>query len=130
MALRVAIALLASLLAVPATATAQEPPACAPEKAYGATLTSQEAGEDRPVVATHEVYVVANISGDARAIVLTPQEGVAVLDKNSDGSGIIIFAPTTPNLTVTVSWRQSADPSNSEETVSYTHLTLPTTPYV
>jgi hypothetical protein len=67
-------------------------------------------------VATHEVYVVAEILGDARAISLTPQDGVAVLDKNSDGSGIVLFAPTTPNLTITVSWRQSADPSNDEET--------------
>jgi hypothetical protein len=66
-------------------------------------------------VATHEVYVVADIRGDARAISLTPQDDVAVLNKSSSGSGITLFAPTTPNLTVTASWRQSADPSNPEE---------------
>jgi hypothetical protein len=122
------VAVFLALLALPSTAAAQEPPACAPDKAYEVTLTSQEAGQNASLVATHEVYVVAEILGDARAISLTPQDGVAVLDKNSDGSGIILFAPTTPTLTVTASWRQSADPSNSEETArcSATRvLTLP-----
>jgi hypothetical protein len=92
------------------------------------TLTSQERGQDAPLVATHEVYVVAEIQRLASQVVMTPQAGVAVLDKNSDGTGIIIFAPTTPNLTVTVTWRQSADPSNDEETARCTAtraLTLP-----
>ncbi len=125
----VLLALLIAALAVPSAAMAQDPPACAPEKAYEVTLINQgDSGDHTPLVATHEAYVVADIGGDARAIVLTPQDGVAVLKKNSDGSGIIIFAPTTPNLTVTVSWRQSADPSNSDETArcSATRvLTLP-----
>lgn len=59
--------------------------------------------------------MTADVRGDARAISVTPQDGVAVLDKNSSGT-VVIFAPTTPNLTVTVSWRQSVDPENSDET--------------
>ena len=125
-------ALLIAALAMPSAAMAQDLPACAPDKASDVTLINQgDSGEHTPLVATHESYVVANISGDARAIVLTPQDGVAVLKRNSDGSGIIVFAPTTPNLTVTVSWRQSADPSNPEETARCTatrDLTLPVLP--
>src|SRR5687767_13841252 len=124
--------MLVAALALPATAVAQDPPACAPEKAFEVTLINQgDSGEHTPLVATQEAYVVADIRGDARAIVLTPQDGVAVLKTNSDGSGIIIFAPTTPNLTVTVAWRQSADPSNPDETArcSATRvLTLPVLP--
>jgi hypothetical protein len=126
--IRAATAIVVSLLALPSAALAQAPPECAPGRAFEVTLTSQEAGQDAPLVATHEVLVTAEIKGDATAIVLTPQDGVAVLKKTSDGSAVIIFAPTTPNLTVTASWRQSADPSNPEETArcSATRvLTLP-----
>lgn len=110
-----AAVLLALLLALPSTAAAQDPPACPPDKAFDVILTSQEAGQDAPLVATHEVDVTADVRGNASAITVTPQDGVGVLGKNSSGT-IGIFAPTTPNLTVTVSWRQSVDPANSEET--------------
>jgi hypothetical protein len=110
---RVAV-LLALLLVLPSTAAAQEPPPCPPDKAFDVALTSEEAGQDIPLVATHEVDVTAEVRGDASAITVTPQDGVAVLDKNSSGT-IVVFAPTTPSLTVTVSWRQSLDPENSEE---------------
>jgi hypothetical protein len=110
-----AAVLLALFLALPSTAAAQDPPACPPDKVFDVVLTSQERGEDAPIVATHEVAVTADIRGDARAITVTPQAGVAVLNKNSSGT-IIIFAPTTPTLTVTASWRQSVDPANSDET--------------
>jgi hypothetical protein len=110
-----AAVLLLALLALPSAAAAQEPPACPPDKMFEVELTSQERGQDAPLVATHEVDVTADIKGDARAIVVTPQEGVAVLAKNSSGT-IVVFAPTTPFLTVTASWRQSIDPANPEET--------------
>jgi hypothetical protein len=110
-----AAVLLALFLALPATAAAQDPPPCPPDKAFDVILTSQEAGQDIPLVATHEVDVTADVRGNASAITVTPQDGVAVLRKNSSGT-IAIFAPTTPNLTVTVSWRQSVDPESSEET--------------
>ena len=106
--------LLAFLLALPSTAAAQDPPPCPPDKAFDVILTSQEAGQDAPLVATHEVDVTADVRGNASAISVTPQDGVAVLGKNSSGT-IAVFAPTTPNLTVTVAWRQSVDPENSDE---------------
>ena len=110
-----AAVLLVLLLALPSTAAAQDPPACPPDKVFEVILTSQEKGQDAPLVATHEVDVTAEVMGDASAITVTPQDGVDVLGKNSSGT-IGIFAPTTPNLTVTVSWRQSVDPANSDET--------------
>ena len=109
-----AAVLLALLLALPATAAAQAPPECPLGVAFDVVMTSQEAGRDIPLVATHEVDVTADVKGDASAITVTPQDGVAVLDKNSSGT-IVVFAPTTPSLMVTVSWRQSLDPENSEE---------------
>lgn len=110
-----AAVLLALFLALPATAVAQAPPECPPGVAFEVILTSDERSLDIPLVATHEVDVNADVRGNASAISVTPQDGVAVLGKNSSGT-ISIFAPTTPNLTVTVSWRQSVDPANSDET--------------
>jgi hypothetical protein len=110
-----AAVLLALFLALPSTAAAQDPPACPPDKVFDVILTSQEKGQDAPLVATHEVDVTADVRGQANAIAVTPQDGVAVLDKNSSGT-IVIFAPTTPNLTLTVAWRQSVDPDNHDET--------------
>ncbi|HMJ96825.1 MAG TPA: hypothetical protein VK486_13280 [Thermoleophilaceae bacterium] len=110
-----AAVLLALFLALPATAVAQAPPECPPGVAFDdVTLTSQERGQDAKLVATHEVDVTADVRGEATAVTLTPQDGVAVLKKNSSGT-IVIFAPSTPNLSVTVSWRQSIDPSNRDE---------------
>lgn len=127
---RVATALIASLLlAFPAAAWAQDPPACAADRTANVTLRSQEKGQDAPLVATHEVDVSAEIAAaDPTRIEITPQAGVDVLKKSSDGSIVILFAPSTPNLTLTVSWRQSVDESNPEETARCTAtrvLTLP-----
>jgi hypothetical protein len=108
--------LLASLCAVPATAAAQEPQACAPDKTSNVTVTTQDDGEDGPLVATHEVVVTAEVAAYATHIVITPQSGVEVLRRSSSGSSVTLFAPTTPTLALTVAWRQSADPSNPEET--------------
>jgi len=105
------------MLALPSTAVAQEPPPCAPDKTATVNLTTHERGHEATAVATHEVDVTAEIdSADPTHIVMTPQDGVDVLGKSSDGSTVVVFAPATPNLTVTVSWRQSTDESNPEET--------------
>ena len=128
--IRAAAALIASLvLALPAAASAQDPPACAPDKIANVTLTTQERGQEAALVATHEVDVTADIAAaDPTRIEITPQAGVDVLKKSSDGSIVVLFAPSTPNLTLTVSWRQSVDESHPEETArcSATRvLTLP-----
>jgi hypothetical protein len=127
---RVATALIASLLlAFPAAAWAQDPPSCAADKTANVTLRSQEKGQDAPLVATHEVDVSAEIAAaDPTRIEITPQAGVDVLKKSSDGSIVVLFAPSTPTLTLTISWRQSVDEANPEETARCTAtrvLTLP-----
>lgn len=112
-----AAVLLALLLALPSTAVAQAPPPCPPSKTATVNLTTYERGQEAPLIATHEVDVRAEINAaDPTQVVITPQDGVDVLAKSSDGSTVVVFAPSTPNLTVTVSWRQSADESNPEET--------------
>jgi hypothetical protein len=116
---KAATALLLTLLVLPATAVAQAPPppACAPDKTANVTLEGQESGQEAALIATHEVDVTANIAAsNPTQIEVTPQAGVDVLKKGSNGATIVVFAPTTPELTVTVSWRQSADESNPEET--------------
>ncbi len=113
-----AAALLIAVLALPSATPAQAPPACSPDKTSNATLTSEEAGQRVPLVATHEVELTAEIAEYATHIEVVPQSGVDVLKKSSDGSIVRVFAPTTPTLAVTVSWRQSADPANLEETAT------------
>lgn len=112
-----AAVLLALLLAMPSAAAAQAPPDCAPDKVANVTLRIQERGQEATPVATHEIDVSADIlASDPTQIVITPQDGVDVLKRGSKGSIVVLFAPSTPNLSLTVSWRQSADESNPEET--------------
>jgi hypothetical protein len=131
---RAATAIAALLLALPATAAAQEPPVCAPDKTMDARLAADEGGETTAIVATHEVDLTADIadrsSGLSRPpdhIVITPEAGVQVIGR-AQGSTIAIFAPASPTLTVTVSWQQTTDPANYDETAkcSASHtFTLP-----
>lgn len=108
---------LALFLALPSTAAAQAPPDCASDKVANVTLRTQERGQEATPVATHEINVSADIlASDPTQIVITPQDGVDVLGRGGKGSIVVLFAPSTPNLSLTVSWRQSADESNPEET--------------
>jgi hypothetical protein len=123
-----AAAFLGSLFALPSAAGAQAPPPCAPDRTSSVTLTTRDDGEEAPLVATHEVQVSAEIAAYATNVVITPQAGVEVLKRSSSGSIVTLFVPTTPALGLTVSWRQSADPSNPEETATCTgeqSFTLP-----
>jgi hypothetical protein len=116
--IRAATVLVAALLALPSAAAAQGPPDCPPDKTSNVTLTSQEAGQDAPLVATHEVDLTADITNYATNIEIVPQAGVDVLNRSSNGSTVSLFVPTTPILAITVSWRQSADPASPEETAT------------
>jgi hypothetical protein len=120
---RLATALVAWFMALTAGAVAQAPPPCAPDKKMDVILTTEERGQEARLVATHQVFVVADIADRSAAvsdppdhIVLTPQAGVEVLRRTSDGSAIEIFAPSGPNLIVTASWQQSADPADPNVT--------------
>jgi hypothetical protein len=111
-----ATALTAGLLGWAPTAAAQDLPECAPDKAFNVTLETQEKGQDAPLIATHEVLVTAQISGDAARASLAFPAGVRVLGVGSDGTNVNLILPNTTSLDVAVSWRQSADPSDPEST--------------
>jgi len=73
------------------------------------------------LVATHEVDLTADVadrvspvSNSPDRVLITPQAGVPVIG-SATGSTISIVAPTTPTLTVRVSWRQTIDPGNLGE---------------
>ena len=113
--------LIAALLVLPAAAGAQDPPPCPGDKTMDARVTASEDGESDQIVATHEVELTADIadrtspvSNPPDRILITPQDGVQVLGRTT-GPNIVVFAPTTPNLTVMVSWRQTTDPGNLDE---------------
>jgi hypothetical protein len=135
---RAAVALIVSLLfALPASAAAQDPPACSPEKTMDAQLTFEEGGEFKRLVASHEVVLTAEvhdldapISRSPDRIVIAPEAGVQVVGKYTGGADIVIFAPSTPTLTAVVSWRQTIDPDNYDETTKCSAsktITLPVT---
>ena len=112
------MALIVGLLALPANAMAQDVP-CVPEKTLDVKLTSQDAvsdAEDPPLVATHEVTLTAEFTGSTTAVSFTLPVGVQVL--NADGPDITLFVPVAASLSATVSWRQSADPSDPDNTSS------------
>jgi hypothetical protein len=111
------------IAALPSSAAGQAPPACAPDKTMDVVLTTQERGQETRLVATHEGTVTATISDPNAAvsdppdhIVLTLQAGVEVLRRSSDGSEVDLVVPRGPNLIVTASWQQSADPADPNVT--------------
>jgi hypothetical protein len=132
---RTAIALLLALVVAAApTAAAQEPPpACPPDKTMDAVVTAQERGEDVPIVATHEVDLAADVadrtspvSSSPDHVVITPEPGVRVTAGR--GANIAVFAPSASTLTLVVSWRQSTDPSNFDETATCSASEIVTLP--
>ena len=134
----VLLALLIAALAVPSAAMAQDPPPCTPDQAMDARVTADEGDETLPgMVATHEAHLTADVadrdaasSSPANRVAITPEAGVEVLASSSGGSSIIIFAPSAPTLTVTVTWRQSTDPENfgDERCSGSSTVTLPVRP--
>jgi hypothetical protein len=101
--------------ALPATAAAQGPPACAPDRVANVTLRTEDDDGGSAIVATHEAQVIAEIAaGDPTNVEITPQGGGTVTASN--GSNVNLIAPAADSMTLLISWRQSADESNPEET--------------
>ena len=97
----------------PADAPAQGVPACAPGSELGVTLKAEERGGQGAAVATHEILVEADFTGDARRVSLMPPPGVPTIGRAS-GNPIAVVAPNASSVTVTVTWRQASDPSNPD----------------
>jgi hypothetical protein len=132
---RLATALVAWFIVLAPAAVAQVPPACPPDKTMSVVITTQERGQDAPLVATHEALLIADVadrvspvSEPPDRIVVTPQPGVEVLKRSSDGSGVILFAPNATSLMVAVSWRQTVDPGNPDEDTKCTGSATLTVP--
>jgi hypothetical protein len=107
--------LLVLLLALPSAAAAQGPPDCDPAVELAATLTTEEAEgvEGRPPVATHEIVAAADVAGSADRIRVTPPEGVRQVA--TSGTQTSLIAPNASSVDITVSWRQSSDPSTDPD---------------
>jgi hypothetical protein len=98
-------------LLLPASASAQAPPACAPGQAAEAHVTTRDraqGGRDKPLYSTREVRFTAHVEGDASNVQLTPRPGVRVLDPGANGRNLDLVIPAPPAVAVAVSWEQPA----------------------
>ena len=66
------------------------------------TLQAREEDREAPAVATHEILVEAEFTGDARGVSLTPPPGVRTVGR-ANGNPIVVVAPNASSLTITVS---------------------------
>src|SRR4051794_14076687 len=109
-------------------ASAQEPPACAPGSEAAVTLRTDDEGHTA-IGATHEASVIAEIAAnDPTSIRITPQGGGTVVRAN--GANVDLIAPAASAMTLLISWRQSAEESNPEETARCSATRTITVPLV
>ena len=103
------------VIALPSIATAQAPSPCAPGSEANVTLRTEADDGGTAVVATHEAQVTADIgAADPTHVEITPQGGGVVTASN--GSVVNVITPAAGSMALLISWRQSADESNPEET--------------
>lgn len=103
-------AALGALLFAPA-AQAQSGAACPAGSAGGVTFTVLDDGERGPLVATHDVRVLAEWSGgDVERPQLSVPDGIRVIDTRP--RQIRLIAPVSASLAVTATWEQPSDPSD------------------
>jgi len=110
------LALALALLAPGPASGAQGEPPCAADKTLAVTFEAREGGRNAPLVATHEVTLVAEWPGEVRSAALSVPEGIAVLQAKP--RQIRLIAPAGTSLAVTASWVQAADPSDPDSDVS------------
>jgi hypothetical protein len=106
------LALAVALLVPPSAAAAPGDPPCAPEKTLLATFKVQEAERAVPLVATHELHVIADWSGEVRRPALSVPEGVRLLGTKPRELRLVV--PVSASLAVTASWEQAMDPSDPD----------------
>ncbi len=106
------VALAVALLAPASAGAAPGDPACAPDKALPLTFEVEERGQAVPLVATHEVRIRAEWSGDVRQPALSVPDGIRVLGTRP--RELRLIAPVSAGLAVTASWEQARDPSDPD----------------
>ena len=102
-------------VALPSAGSAQAPAPCVPGSEAQVTLRTENDDGGTAIVATHEAQVTADIgAADPTNVQIAPQGGGTVT--RSNGSVVDVIAPAAASMTLLISWRQSADESNPEET--------------
>jgi hypothetical protein len=106
---------LALAVALPSAGSAQAPAPCVPGSEANVTLRTENDDGGTAIVATHEAQVTADIgAANPTSVQIAPQGGGTVT--RSNGSVADVIAPAAASMTLLVSWRQSADESNPDET--------------
>jgi hypothetical protein len=117
-------------IALPSVASAQAPAPCAPDQTADVQITTKDparTGRDRSLYATHEVELAARVQTDASDIRLTPEPGVTVFDRGSNGKHLDLVVPARPSVALTASWEQpaSSNPGETARCAASRTLTLP-----
>jgi hypothetical protein len=117
-------------IGLPSAGSAQAPTPCAPDQTADVQITTKDpvrTGKDRSLYATHEVELAARVQADASDIRLTPEPGVTVFDRGSNGRNLDLVVPAPPSLEVTASWDQpaSTDPGETARCAGSRTMTLP-----
>jgi hypothetical protein len=108
---------LAALLVAASGSAAPGDPPCAPDKTLVPTFEGNENGERAPLVATHELQLVADWpAGEVRNPSLLVPQGVRVLGRAPRKLRLIV--PDGATLDVTASWEQATDPSDPDADAS------------
>jgi hypothetical protein len=103
------LAAIAMGLLAPAAATADP---CPPGTALNPTYRVVEGGANVPLVATHELTIVADFDDRVKQVGLELPDGVRVI--GSSGGRLKLIVPVSASLAVTTNWVQgdADDPSN------------------
>jgi hypothetical protein len=120
----------AAAIALPSTGSAQAPPACTQEQGADVHLTTRDrfdGGRDKPLYATHQVLLSAQVPAGAGNVQLSPAPGVKVLQPGANGRKLDVVVPAPPSFRVTASWEQPASslPGDTARCSASTTLSLP-----
>jgi hypothetical protein len=105
------VALVAALLA-PASASASPSDICAPGTTLTPTYQYAELEQKAPLVATHEMTVIAEFSDRVRNLAVSAPDGVHVLGKR--GGRLKLIVPVSASLAMTATWVQANNPSDPD----------------
>jgi hypothetical protein len=109
--MRALLALIAASAAAlaPASASAADP-SCPQATTLTPAYTFEEVETRVPLVATHELTVIAEFSEAVRGVALSVPDGVRVVGRRAERLKLIV--PLSAALPVTATWVQATDPSD------------------
>ncbi len=101
---RVLVVALALALLAPASSSAAPGDTCPPGTALTPAYEFVEGGEKAPLVATHELTIVASFPDRVRSVTLSVPDGVRVIGRS--GPRMKLIVPVSASLAVTANWIQ------------------------